>query len=81
MQPLKKIFTLQEEKEGETKVVIWSGKIKHRLKTPEGASTVELFSVSALVPEKLLEQMPSTLFVSALAGKPPCSFNLTLPNR
>jgi len=62
---------LQEAGEADTKVVIWSGKIKHRLKTADGASTVELFSVSALVPEKLLEQMPSTLFVSALAGEHP----------
>lgn len=59
----------KEAGEGDTKVVIWSGKIKHRLKTAEGASIVELFSISALVPEKLLEQMPSTLFVSALAGR------------
>ncbi len=49
---------LQDAPETDTKVVIWSGKIKHRLKTAECASTVELFSVSALVPEKLLEQMP-----------------------
>ena len=47
---------------------MWKGKVKHRLKTAEGASTVELFSISALVPEKLIEQMPPTLFVSALAG-------------
>lgn len=50
------------------KLVIWSGKVKHRLKTADGASTVELFNVSVMVPEKLMEQMPPTLFVSALAG-------------
>ena len=50
------------------KLVMWRGKVKHCLKTAEGASTVELFSISAFVPEKLTEQMPPTLFVSALAG-------------
>ena len=41
----------------------WSGKVKHRL----GSSTVELFYLSALIPDDLLEQMPPTLFVTELA--------------
>ncbi len=57
-----------QEAEEAHKLVMWTGKVKHRLKTAEGASTVELFNISALVPEKLIEQMPPTLFVSALAG-------------
>lgn len=30
---------------------------------------VELFDLTVLIPEKLLEQMPPTLFVSAIAGE------------
>lgn len=60
-----------QEAEETHKLVMWTGKVKHRLKTAEGASTVELFSISALIPEKLIEQMPPTLFVSALAGMLP----------
>lgn len=72
-QILYKSHTLQEADETH-KLVMWTGKVKHRLKTAEGASTVELFSISALVPEKLIEQMPPTLFVSALAGETRVSF-------
>lgn len=48
---------------------MWAGKVKHRLKTAEGTSVVELFNVSVMVPEELMEQMPPTLFVSTLAGQ------------
>ena len=58
-----------QDTEEAQKLVMWTGKVKHRLKTAEGASTVDLFNVSALVPEELMEQMPPTLFVSALAGR------------
>ncbi|KAK9805568.1 hypothetical protein WJX72_005675 [[Myrmecia] bisecta] len=39
--------------------------VKHKL----GESTVELFYMTALVPEKFLEQLPPTLFVSELANR------------
>lgn len=58
----------QDTVEEAPKTALWRGKVKHQLKTAEGASIVELFSLQALVPEKLMEQMPPTLFVSTLAG-------------
>ena len=61
----------QESAEDAPKTALWTGKIKHRLKTADAASVVELFELSALVLEKLLEQMPPTIFVSALAGTVP----------
>ena len=49
--------------QGSLQTALWSGKVKHRL----GASTVDLFYMTALIPEKYLEQFPPTLFVTSLA--------------
>ena len=45
------------------KLALWSGRVKHRF----GSSTVELFHMTALLPEKNQEQFPPTLFVTELA--------------
>jgi hypothetical protein len=47
----------------ESKTALWSGKVKHKL----GSSTVELFVMTCLIPEKYLEQMPPTLYATELA--------------
>ena len=52
-----------ELEQGSSQTALWSGKVKHRL----GASTVDLFYMTALIPEKYLEQFPPTLFVTSLA--------------
>ena len=52
-----------ELEQGSQQTVLWSGKVKHRL----GSSTVDLFYMTALIPEKYLEQFPPTLFVTSLA--------------
>jgi hypothetical protein len=59
----------KEGAQSPAKTALWTGKVKHRLKTAESASTVELFTLTAVVPEKLQEQLPATLFVSALANR------------
>ena len=63
------LLGLQEGTQSPAKTALWTGKIKHRLVTAKSASTVELFTLTAVVPEKLLEQLPATLFVNALAGR------------
>lgn len=52
-----------EPDQGSLQTALWSGKVKHRL----GNSTVDLFYMTALIPEKYLEQFPPTLFVTSLA--------------
>ena len=49
--------------QGSMQTALWSGKVKHRL----GSSTVDLFYMTALIPEKYLEQFPPSLFVTSLA--------------
>ena len=49
--------------------MVWVGKVKHRLGTAAGHSTVELLNLSALVPEEYLEQLPPSLFVTELAAR------------
>ncbi|KAA6418061.1 MAG: hypothetical protein FRX49_11978 [Trebouxia sp. A1-2] len=49
--------------QGSLQTSLWSGKVKHKL----GHSTVDLFYMTALIPEKYLEQFPPTLFVTSLA--------------
>jgi hypothetical protein len=51
--------------DGGEKTTLWSGKVKHKL----GMSTAELFYLTALIPERYLEQFPPTLFVSELANR------------
>lgn len=48
---------------------VWSGRVKHRLGTAEGRSTVELFTASAAFPADLLEQLPPVIFVNELASR------------
>lgn len=45
--------------------VVWTGKVKHR----HGDSTVELFCMTCLLPERFQEQFPPTMFVSDLAPR------------
>ncbi len=52
-----------ELEQGSLQTSLWSGKVKHKL----GHSTVDLFYMTALIPEKYLEQFPPTLFVTSLA--------------
>ena len=52
-----------EQDQGSMQTALWSGKVKHRL----GNSTVDLFYMTALIPETYLEQFPPTLFVTSLA--------------
>lgn len=61
--------TVQDAADEVQRSVLWQGRIKHSLRTADGSSVVELFDLTALVPEKLVEQIPPTIFVSALAGK------------
>lgn len=49
--------------QGSMQTALWSGKVKHRL----GSSIVDLFYMTALIPEKYLEQFPPSLFVTSLA--------------
>ena len=49
--------------QGSLQTSLWSGKVKHKL----GHSIVDLFYMTALIPEKYLEQFPPTLFVTSLA--------------
>lgn len=44
---------------------VWSGKVKHRHRD----STVDLFCMTCLLPDKLAEQFPPTLFVSDLVSR------------
>ena len=63
----------------ESETQLWSGQIKHRLKTSAGSSIAELFSLDALVPKILHEQLPPTVFVNVLVGKSDrlfCSLNV-----
>ena len=52
-----------ELESGSLQTALWSGKVKHKL----GSSTVDLFYMTALIPQKFLEQFPPTLFVTSLA--------------
>lgn len=52
-----------ELEQGSLQTSLWSGKVKHKL----GHSVVDLFYMTALIPEKYLEQFPPTLFVTSLA--------------
>lgn len=47
----------------------WAGRVKHRLDTGDGHSTVELFSCQAAFPEAIHEQLPPVVFVSDLASR------------
>lgn len=49
--------------QGSMQTALWSGTVKHRL----GSSIVDLFYMTALIPEKYLEQFPPSLFVTSLA--------------
>ena len=51
------------------RTVVWAGKLKHRAAGPSGVSTVELLTLSAVVPESAAEQLPPTLFVTRLAQR------------
>ncbi|KAK9835653.1 hypothetical protein WJX74_005051 [Apatococcus lobatus] len=48
-----------------SKTALWSGKVKHK----HGGSVVELFHMTALIPEQYLERLPPTLFASELANR------------
>lgn len=49
--------------QGSLATTLWSGKVKHKL----GKSTVDLFYMTALIPEQYLEQFPPSLYVTSLA--------------
>lgn len=49
--------------QGSLATALWSGKVKHKL----GKSTVDLFYMTALIPEQYLEQFPPSLYVTSLA--------------
>ncbi|EIE23009.1 hypothetical protein COCSUDRAFT_63396 [Coccomyxa subellipsoidea C-169] len=48
---------------------LWSGKLKHRMATQGGYSTVDLLNLTALIPDRYLEQLPPTLFVTELVAR------------
>lgn len=59
-----------DERSEEEETQIWTGQIKHRLKTPTGATLIaELFHIDAQIPAKLMEQIPPTIFINVIVGK------------
>ncbi|KAK9867594.1 hypothetical protein WJX84_001566 [Apatococcus fuscideae] len=54
-----------DDKGTTSKTALWSGKVKHK----HGGSIVELFHMTALIPEQYLERLPPTLFASELANR------------
>ncbi|BDA49954.1 hypothetical protein COCOBI_15-0820 [Coccomyxa sp. Obi] len=54
---------------GDMAMGLWSGKLKHRMATQGGYSTVDLLNLTALIPDRYLEQLPPTLFVTELVAR------------